>query len=33
MRYGCHIEDMIAVNEDGSIRNFTKSTKELLEIV
>ncbi|MBO5327479.1 MAG: M24 family metallopeptidase, partial [Clostridia bacterium] len=32
-KYGCRIEDMIAVNTDGSIRNFTKSTKELLEIV
>ena len=32
-KYGCRIEDMIAVNKDGSIRNFTKSTKELLEIV
>lgn len=32
-KYGCRIEDMIAVNEDGSIHNFTKSTKELLEIV
>ena len=32
-KYGCRIEDMIAVNEDGSIHNFTKSSKELLEIV
>lgn len=31
-KYGCRIEDMIAVNADGSIRNFTKSTKELIEI-
>ncbi len=31
-KYGCRIEDMIAVNEDGSIRNFTKSTKELIEL-
>lgn len=31
-KYGCRIEDMIAVLEDGSIRNFTKSTKELLEL-
>ena len=31
-KYGCRIEDMIAVNPDGSIRNFTKSTKELIEI-
>lgn len=31
-QYGCRIEDMIAINEDGSIRNFTKSPKELIEI-
>ena len=31
-KYGCRIEDMIAINEDGSIRNFTKSPKELIEI-
>jgi len=31
-KHGCRIEDMIAVNVDGSIRNFTKSTKELIEI-
>ncbi len=31
-RYGCRIEDMIAVNEDGSIHNFTKSKKELIEL-
>ena len=31
-KYGCRIEDMIAVERDGSIRNFTKSTKELLEL-
>lgn len=32
-KYGCRIEDMIAVNADGSIRNFTKSPKALIEIV
>lgn len=32
-KYGCRIEDMIAVCADGSIRNFTRSPKELLEIV
>ena len=32
-KYGCRIEDMIAVKADGSIYNFTKSPKELLEIV
>ncbi len=31
-KYGCRIEDMIAVKEDGSIHNFTKSPKELIEI-
>ncbi len=31
-KYGCRIEDMVAVNADGSIRNFTKSTKELIEL-
>ena len=31
-KYGCRIEDMIAVLADGSIRNFTKSPKELIEI-
>ncbi len=29
---GCRIEDMIAINADGSIYNFTSSTKELIEI-
>ena len=31
-RYGCRIEDMIAVLPDGRVHNFTKSTKELIEI-
>lgn len=31
-KYGCRIEDMIAISPDGSIRNFTKSPKELIEI-
>ena len=30
-KYGCRIEDMVAITEDG-IRNFTKSPKELIEI-
>ncbi len=30
-KYGCRIEDMIAVTKDG-IRNFTQSPKELIEI-
>ncbi len=32
-KYGCRIEDMIAINPDGSIYNFTQSPKELIEIV
>ncbi len=31
-KYGCRIEDMIAICPDGSVRNFTKSTKELIEL-
>ena len=31
-KYGCRIEDMVAVNDDGTIRNFTKSPKELIEL-
>lgn len=31
-KYGCRIEDMIAIDHDGQIRNFTKSPKELIEI-
>lgn len=31
-RYGCRIEDMIAINPDGTVHNFTKSKKELIEI-
>ncbi len=31
-KYGCRIEDMVAIKENG-IFNFTKSTKELIEIV
>lgn len=30
--HGCRIEDMIAINLDGSVRNFTQSSKELLEL-
>ncbi len=30
-KYGCRIEDMAAITEDG-IRNFTKSPKELIEL-
>ena len=30
-KYGCRIEDMVAIEKDG-IRNLTKSTKELIEI-
>ncbi len=31
-QYGCRIEDMIAVGHTGKIINFTKSSKELIEI-
>ena len=30
-KYGCRIEDMVAITEDG-IHNFTHSTKELIEV-
>ena len=30
-KYGCRIEDMAAITDEG-IRNFTKSTKELIEL-
>lgn len=30
-KYGCRIEDLVAIEEEG-IHNFTKSTKELIEI-
>lgn len=30
-KYGCRIEDLVAIEEDG-VYNFTKSTKELIEI-
>ena len=31
-RYGCRIEDMVAIRPDGSVLNFTKSPKELIEL-
>lgn len=31
-KYGCRIEDMVAITENG-IHNFTRSTKELIEIL
>ena len=31
-RFGCRIEDMVAINADGSVYNFTKSPKHLIEI-
>lgn len=31
-KYGCRIEDMVAIDTDGSVRNFTKSPKELIEL-
>ena len=32
-RFGCRIEDMILINPDGKIYNFTKSNKDLIEII
>ena len=31
-KYGCRIEDMITVLNDGTVYNFTKSPKELIEL-
>ncbi len=31
-RFGCRIEDMVAIDLCGSVRNFTKSSKELIEL-
>ncbi len=31
-KFGCRIEDMIAINREGKLINFTKSPKELIEI-
>ena len=31
-RYGCRIEDMIAIQNDGTVYNFTQSKKELIEL-
>lgn len=31
-KYGCRIEDMVAVDNQGKIKNFTKSKKELIEL-
>ena len=31
-KYGCRIEDLVAVRNDGSIYDFTKSPKELIEL-
>ncbi len=31
-KYGCRIEDMVAVRNDGSIYDFTKSPKDLIEL-
>ena len=32
-KFGCRIEDMVYIDEDGSVKNFTKSPKELIELV
>ncbi len=31
-RFGCRIEDMVAIGHDGVLRNFTGSPKELIEL-
>ena len=31
-KYGCRIEDMVVVLEDGTIHDFTQSPKELIEL-
>ena len=31
-KYGCRIEDMIAIGHDGGVINYTKSTKKLIEL-
>ena len=31
-KYGCRIEDMVAIDLDGSVRNFTASPKDLIEL-
>ena len=31
-KYGCRIEDMVAVQRDGSVYNFTQSPKDLIEL-
>ena len=31
-RYGCRIEDMVAIRPDGTTYNFTRSAKELVEL-
>ncbi len=32
-KYGCRIEDMVCLDTEGNVKNFTKSTKELIEIL
>ena len=31
-KYGCRIEDMACIRPDGSFYDFTKSSKEMIEI-
>ena len=31
-KYGCRIEDMVAIDHNGNLHNFTKSPKELIEL-
>jgi Xaa-Pro aminopeptidase len=31
-KYGCRIEDMVAITPDGRVHNFTHSDKQLIEL-
>ena len=31
-KYGCRIEDMVAITPDGRVHNFTHSDKSLIEL-
>jgi Xaa-Pro aminopeptidase len=31
-KYGCRIEDMVAITPEGKVHNFTHSPKELIEL-
>ena len=31
-KYGCRIEDLVAIDQDGKVINMTKSNKEMIEL-